>query len=126
MDRLYAPYVAAFFFGSVAIGIALLWTGLGGASVYAAALLVGLGLGAEVDVIAYLTSRYFGLHSFGEIYGYLFAVFALAGALGPVLMATGFDRTGSYRTPLMSFFFATVTGVLLMTRLGPYRFRPHE
>lgn len=126
MDRLYAPYVAAFFFGSVAVGIAMLWTGLSGATVYAAALLVGLGLGAEVDVIAYLTSRYFGLHSFGEIYGYLFAVFALAGALGPVLMAQGFDRFGSYNTPLIFFFFATITGVLLMTRLGPYRFRPHE
>jgi MFS family permease len=126
MDRLYAPYVAAFFFGSVAVGIALLWSGLTGAAVYAAALLVGLGLGAEVDIIAYLTSRYFGLHSFGEIYGYLFAVFALAGALGPVLMAQGFDRTGSYSAPLIFFFFATITGVLLMTRLGPYRFRPHK
>jgi MFS family permease len=126
MDRLYAPYVAALFFGSVAGGIALLWSGLTGATVYAAALLVGLGLGAEVDIIAYLTSRYFGLHSFGEIYGYLFAVFALAGALGPVLMAQGFDRTGSYSAPLIFFFFATITGVLLMTRLGPYRFRPHE
>jgi hypothetical protein len=126
MDRFYAPYVAAFFFGSAAIGIALLWSGLSGASVYAAALLVGLGLGAEVDIIAYLTSRYFGLHSFGEIYGYLFAVFALAGALGPVLMAAGFDRTGSYNAPVIFFFFATITGVILMTRLGPYRFRPHE
>jgi len=126
MDRFYAPYVSAFFFGSVAIGIALLWSGLTGAAVYAAGLLVGLGLGAEVDVIAYLTSRYFGLHSFGEIYGYLFAVFALAGALGPVLMAAGFDRTGSYNEPLIFFFFATITGVILMTRLGPYRFRPHE
>jgi MFS family permease len=124
MDRLYAPYVAAFFFGSVAVGIALLWSGLTGAAVYAAALLVGLGLGAEVDIIAYLTSRYFGLHSFGEIYGYLFAVFALAGALGPVLMAQGFDRFGSYTAPLIFFFFATITGVFLMTRLGPYRFRP--
>ncbi len=126
MDRLYAPYVAVFFFSSVAAGIALLWTGLSGATVYAAALLIGLGLGAEVDIIAYLTSRYFGLHSFGEIYGYLFAVFALAGALGPILMAQGFDRTGSYSTPLIFFFFATIIGVLLMTRLGPYRYRPHE
>jgi MFS family permease len=126
MDRFYAPYVAAFFFSSVAAGLALLWTGFGGPAVYAAALLVGLGLGAEVDVIAYLTSRYFGLHSFGEIYGYLFAVFALAGALGPVIMARGFDRLGSYQSPLIFFFLATITGVLLLTRLGPYRYRPHQ
>jgi MFS family permease len=126
MDRFFAPYVALSFFTCVAVGIALLWTGFGGAAVYLAALLVGLGLGAEVDIIAYLTSRYFGLHSFGEIYGYLFAVFALAGALGPVLMAEGFDRTGSYRAPLIFFFFATVAGVTLITRLGPYRYRPRR
>src|SRR2546430_9993729 len=47
--------------------------------------------------IAYLTSRYFGLRSFGEIYGYLFSAFTLSGALGSLLMAMGFDRAGSYR-----------------------------
>jgi hypothetical protein len=40
-------------------------------------------------------------------------------------MAQGFDRNGSYTVPLIFFFFATITGVFLMTRLGPYRFRPN-
>jgi MFS family permease len=126
MDRFYAPYVAVFFFSCVTGGIVLLWSGLGGAVVYLAALFVGMGMGAEVDIIAYLTSRYFGLHSFGEIYGYLFAVFTMAGAVGPILMAQGFDRTHSYQAPLIFFFFATVIGVILMTRLGPYRYRPRH
>jgi hypothetical protein len=30
-------------------------------------------MGAEADIIAYLTSRYFGLRAFGEINGYAFA-----------------------------------------------------
>ena len=43
-------------------------------------------MGAEADIIAHLTSRYFGLRAFGEIYGYAFATYVLAGALGPCLI----------------------------------------
>jgi hypothetical protein len=35
------------------------------------------------------------LRAYGEIYGYAFASYALAGALGPWLMGMGFDRFGS-------------------------------
>jgi hypothetical protein len=49
-------------------------------------------MGAEADIIAYLTSRHFGLRASGEIYGYAFATYVLAGALGPWLIV-GFDRS---------------------------------
>lgn len=124
LDRFFAPYVAVFFFSGVACGLFLLWIGAGGATVFLAAFLIGLGMGAEGDLIAYLTSRYFGLLSFGEIYGYLFSAFTLAGALGPLLMAKGYDRTGSYQMPLLLFLMATIAATLVMTRLGPYRYRP--
>jgi MFS family permease len=124
MDRVFAPNVAIVFFGSVACGICLLWVGGGGAAPFAGASLVGLGVGAESDLIAYLASRYFGLRSFGEISGYLLAAFTLSGALGPLLMAISFAHTGSYRLPLEFFLMATLTGVLLMTRLGQYRYGP--
>ena len=123
-DRFFGPYVAVFIFSGAACGISLFWAGAAGNLALLAAFLVGLGMGAETDIIAYLTSRYFGLHSFGEIFGYLFAAFTLAGALGPLLMAFGFDRTGSYRVPLLFFLLATVTATGLMTRLSPYRYRP--
>ena len=42
-----------------------------------AALLIGLAAGAELDVIAFLTSRYFGMRSFGEIYGVQLMFFAV-------------------------------------------------
>jgi len=124
LDRVFAPYVAIFFFSGVACGLSLLWVGAGGAAAFVGASLVGLGMGAEGDLIAYLTGRYFGLRSFGEIYGYLFSAFTLSGALGSLLMAIGFDRAGSYRLPLAFFLIATITAVVLMTRLGQYRFRP--
>ena len=124
LDRVFAPYVATFFFSGVACGLSLLCIGSGGAAAFVGASLVGLGMGAEGDLIAYLTGRYFGLRSFGEIYGYLFSAFTLSGALGSLLMAIGFDRAGSYRLPLVFFLIATITAAVLMTRLGQYRYRP--
>jgi MFS family permease len=126
LDRYFGPYVAILLFSGVAVGISLLWTGAGGTLALLAAFLVGLGMGAEADIIAYLTSRYFGLRSFGEIYGYLFASFTLAGALGPVLMGVGFDHLGSYRAPLLFFLAATLVATALLTRLGPYVYRAGE
>ena len=122
LDRFFAPKVAAVFFGGAAIGISLLWMGSTAAILFVAALFVGLGLGSELDLIAYLTSRYFGLRAFGRVYSSAFAVFALAGALGPLIMGAGFDFTGSYRGPLASFLAATLLATALMTRLGPYRY----
>src|SRR5580693_6032664 len=126
LDRFFGPYVAMLLFSGVAVGISLLWSGAGGSFPLLAAFLVGLGMGAEADIIAYLTSRYFGLRSFGEIYGYLFATFTLAGALGPVLMGVGFDHLGSYRAPLLFFLAATLVATALLTRLGPYVYRAGE
>jgi MFS family permease len=123
LDRFFGAYVAALFFGGAAAGIGLLIVGRALPIAFTGAFLVGLGLGAEVDVIAYLVSRYFGLRSFAEIYSLVFGAFALAGAFGPLLMGAGFDLTGSYRVPLVAFFAATLIAVLLMTRLGPYRYR---
>ena len=53
------------------------------AVVFVAVVLVGLGLGAELDVMPYMVSRYFGLRAFGEIYSYAFAAFTLGGVIGP-------------------------------------------
>jgi len=61
------------------------------------------------------------LRSFGEIYGFIFAGFALAGGLGAYLMGAAFDAKGSYALPLALFCVVTLIGAALMIRLGPYR-----
>jgi cyanate permease len=125
LDRTFAARLASIVFAASASGIALLLLGNRHA-VFAGAFLVGLGLGAEIDLIPFLTSRYFGLLEFGKVYSSAFAAFALAGALGPLIMGAGFDRTGSYSRPLIGFLAATLCATVLITRLGPYRFRPPE
>jgi MFS family permease len=125
LDRTFAARLASILFALSALGIVLLLL-RDGTAAFAGAFLVGLGLGAEVDLIPYMTSRYFGLCDFGKVYSSLFAAFALAGALGPLIMGAGFDRTGSYSGPLVGFVLAILLATILMTRLGPYRFRPPE
>jgi MFS family permease len=123
LDQFFAPRVAALLFAAVAIGIAFLGLGHAIWSVCIAAVLVGLGIGSEVDIIAYLTSRYFGLRSYGAIFGWIWAVFGVSGGLGAYLMGFGFDKTGSYIMPLIGFFSAAVLATLLIVTLGPYRYR---
>jgi MFS family permease len=122
LDRVFGPRLAAVFFAGAALGIASLLLGAPPVA-FVGAFLIGLGLGAEVDVIAYLTGRYFGLRAFGKVYSSLFASFALAAALGPLIMGAGFDRTGGYRSVLVAFFVGNLFAAFLLTRLGPYRYR---
>jgi MFS family permease len=121
LDRFFATAVAVCFFCGATLGFILLWSGVTGVPAFVAAFLIGLGMGAEGDIIAYLVSRYFGLRAFGEIYGYTFAAFTLGGVVGPLLMGMGFDSTGSYGLVLSAFVIASLIAAGLMTRLGPYR-----
>jgi MFS family permease len=125
LDRLFAPRVAVAIFAASALGFALLLLGATPLA-FAGAFLVGLALGAELDIIAYLTSRYFGLRAFGAIYSLLVAAFAVAGALGPLAMGVGFDSTGSYHGTLIPFLLAALIAAVLTSRLGPYRFLPEQ
>jgi len=120
LDLLPAERAPSIAFGVVAAGIFLLFAGATGASAYLAAMLIGFGYGSESATIPYLVGRYFGLRSFGEIYSYLFITVPLGGALGPVLMGAGFDRTGSYRLALLVCGVATVVAALAMLRLSSY------
>ena len=63
LDHIFAPRVAILFYGASAVGMGMLWAGNTGNIAMMAAFLVGLGLGAEVEVIGYMLSRYFGLRA---------------------------------------------------------------
>jgi hypothetical protein len=59
--------------------------------------LLGLALGAEIDLIAFLTTRYLGQRAFGEIYVYLFMAFILGASVGGFGTDVSFDRLGPIR-----------------------------
>lgn len=95
LDLLFAGWVAATLLAITALGFLLLLTGSTGLATVAA-LLAGLVLGAEVDLVAYFTARYFGMRAYGVLYGLAYAAFALGAGLGPRVAGSVFDATGSY------------------------------
>ena len=121
LDRCLASSVAIGFLAGATLGVFLLWNEAVGVLAFAAAFLIGLGVGAETDLMPYVVSRYFGLRAFGEIYGWVVTAWGLGGVIGPFLMGVGFDTVGSYSAVLAAFMAATLLAAGLMTRLGPYR-----
>ncbi len=97
LDRYRASHVGAFIFLlPVAGSIVLMLSGADAALATVAAILIGLTLGAEVDVIVYLVTRHFGLKSFGKLYGGLLAALSIGTAAGPWTAAKIFDSYGDY------------------------------
>ncbi len=81
-----------------------------------AAGLIGVGAGGEADITPYLLTRYFGLHAFSTLYGITWTFYAIAGALGPVILGRAFDSTGSYTSllTLLAFALALAGGLMLL------------
>jgi MFS family permease len=120
VDRLPPAWVAAAFFVGQAFGIAILLIGPTGLPVaIAACILVGLGLGAEVDLLGFMLSRLFGLRAFGTLYGILFGVFMLANGLGPLIMGRAYAAFGSYHVALLIFEAGLAGAVASILAIGP-------
>ena len=122
LDRIHAPYVAAVFFLAPLVGIAVLLSTARPEGAAIGTILVGMGIGAEVDLIAFLLSRYLGMRSFGQIYGYFFSIFMVGAGLGPLAMGVSYDRTGSYKLMLLCFAAALAVASLPVLRLGAYAY----
>ncbi len=126
LDRVPAPPLTTAFFTIAAIGVAILSSAHTPNTAFLAAALTGLGMGAEAGVLPYLISRYFGLRSFTEIYGYAFTSYAIAGALGPLLMGWGYDQWHSYLIPTRILAAAMLSGALILALLPRNHPSPSE
>jgi predicted MFS family arabinose efflux permease len=120
LDRFFAGRVAFGLLALAALGTLLLATADSLTTGVVAAALIGLGMGGEADVTPYILSRYFGLRAFSMLYGLTWTFYAVAGAVGPVLMGRAFDATGSYEALLTQLAVLTLLAGALMLLLPPY------
>jgi predicted MFS family arabinose efflux permease len=120
MDRFFAPRVAMTFFVLSALGLVAFASGAVDTLAFLAAILVGLSIGAEVDMVAYLAGRYFGLKSFGATFGLLFGAVLIGITLGPVAFGYTYEGMGSYVDVLWVGVGCNVFAILLMAGLGPF------
>lgn len=120
MDRFFAPRVAIAFLLGPIVAIFLLAAGASGFLAFVAGILTGLAAGAEVDVTAYLASRYFGLRYFSSIYAWYYSAYSLGAGLGPLLTANAVDRFGGYTQILYVHAALLAIAALLLTRLPAF------
>jgi MFS family permease len=120
LDRIFAPYVTIMFLLVPFIGVLAFGGGLSFGLPFIAAFLIGLGIGGELDLMAFLISRYFGLRYFGALYGLLTGVFYIGAKGGPFLVNVIFEKTGSYHLVLVIAGIIMPLASLMIWRLGPY------
>jgi MFS family permease len=120
IDHLFAPFVMMM----VSIGGALacvLYAVYPDAGVVSA-ILLGLLLGAEFDVLAFLIKRYFGNVSYGRVYGVIFGVFYLGSGLGIYMLSQSRQTFGDYDTGLFIAAGVLVASAVLVWFLPRYRY----
>jgi MFS family permease len=85
----------SFFIPALACGILLLGDGSSSAAA-AVAVALGVSLGAEIHGISYLSAGYFGLRSYGVMFGTIAGLMSFGAGVGPLFASVLFDYTGSY------------------------------
>ena len=125
VDRFWAPGVAAVFFAAPITAVLLLAaTDVTPQLALMTAALIGLALGAELDVMAYVTARYFGVVHYGAVFGMVYVFFTVASGLAPALWGRVQVTMGSYQP--MLYFAAVALGlaVILLLSMGRYPREP--
>jgi MFS family permease len=87
-----------------------------------AAACFGFTLGSEIDVMAYLTTRYLGVRHFGALFGAMVGALVLGAALGPVAAGAVYDGFGNYVPFLITTMVASFAASLALATLGRPRF----
>lgn len=116
LDRFAPALLGGIIFLLAALGAVLfVLAGPGAAAV--TVLAIGLLLGAEVDLMSFLTIRYFGNRHYGAIYGLLFAGYAACGIASP-LIASAIVTRGGYDMLFSAAAGAFATAAALMVWLS--------
>jgi MFS family permease len=122
LDHIFAPVFAFIVFLLCAFGVYLLMTAANHAILLdTGALLLGLGLGAEGDIIAYIVSRYVAKSLYSQVFGFMLFVYAMGGALGIYILSYCFSLTGSFTLGLKVIIGMVVVSALCFLVLGPYK-----
>ncbi len=122
IDRLWAPGVACVMIGLPALACYLLASSeLSVSAARGAIVMIGIAAGVEYDLMAFLVARYFGMKSYGAIYGAQYGFFALGAGLAPVVFGRAFDNTGNYNSVLLLSAVFLIVGAASLLALGRYR-----
>ncbi|TGM74471.1 MFS transporter [Leptospira mtsangambouensis] len=120
MDIFPATNVAAvaFLLGGIGIGLIAVYPEAWIPILGFGAFLGGFAIGAEGDFIPFIIRKYFGMKSFGAIYGTLYGANCLGGVLGPIAFGYCFDVLATYKIALITASFSCVIAGIVTFYLG--------
>jgi len=121
VDHIWAPLVAFVFLSVPAIGCYILMQDMSVGMNVLAMILVGFAAGVEFDLIAYFISRYFGMRSYGQIYGLIYAAFGLGSGTSPVIFNLIRGDDPDYSKVLSYAAVGFIIGATMCLFLGKYR-----
>lgn len=124
IDRVFAPRVMIVVSIGAAAACATYASGVNGAIVFFCACLIGLVVGAEFDVLAFMIKRYFGMRAYGKLYGVIFAVFQFGAGIGALALPMSRQQFGSYAPGLYAFGVILMLAALLFSRMTGYAYVP--
>jgi MFS family permease len=122
IDRFFAPFVMIVVAIGAAVACTIYASHVNGAIIFLCASLIGLVVGAEFDVLAFLVKRYFGMLAYGKLYGTIFAIFQFGCGLGAAFLPMSRAKFGSYAPGLYTFAVLLVLAALVFSGFRPYRF----
>lgn len=125
LDRVHAKYIAAGIFLLSAMGIVIVAVSANGAGIYLAAILLGLGIGAEADLITFTMSRYFPARSLSRALGAVWIFWAWGNGIGVFLASLSYDLSGDYDLAFVLFTVLAIVSCAIVLRLGAYVFPVH-
>jgi len=120
LDRLHVKYIASGIFLLSFAGIVTISLVPSGAGLYSAVVLLGLGMGAEADLITFTMSRYFSPASLPRALGAVWIFWAWGNGIGVSTGSLSYDLTGDYNAAFMIFGVLALVSLVLFTRLKNY------
>jgi predicted MFS family arabinose efflux permease len=121
LDHVWAPIAGVAVASAAAVGCWLLsQQSLEPREAITAIVLLGFCGGVEGDLLSYLIVRYFGVRSYGAVYGTIFGLFALGAGAGPSLIGYAYDRLGTYSQILTACALLLLLAAALLLSLGRY------
>lgn len=96
LDVISTRRLGAFIFTLQGLGCVMLYWGDSPVTTIAAAFMISFAFGVEADIMPYVVRMRYGVARFGRAYGLMFGGVQVGAVVGPLMVAWGFDRLGSY------------------------------
>ena len=119
-DRYWAPGIACVCLLMPTVGTLIFYGDQSFVMAAIASFTIGFAAGAELDLMAFLAAKYFGLKHYAKIYSVLYATLAVCSGTAPMAFASVYDITGSYDTGFVAATVLFLAASMMVLALGRY------